>query len=101
MEETTLHGVKYIAEDGRHWSERVLWTLLVILGYENVSNLFSYIYLFSPSFITTFVFIWPIWRKYLDSPTLTTIGSTNYPIWEVSFFAYGWVLSKAPSLLDF
>ena len=55
MEETTLHGVKYIAEDGRHWSERVLWTLLVILGYENVSNLFSYIYLFSAHTYNVFV----------------------------------------------
>ena len=33
--------------------------------------------------IVTFVFIWPILRKYFDSPTITTIGTTNYPIWKV------------------
>ena len=63
---TSLHGVRYITEDGRHWSERMLWVILVILG-----------------FITVLIFILPILRKYLDSPTLTTIGTTNYPIWQV------------------
>ena len=31
----------------------------------------------------TFWFIWPILRKYWSQPTLTTIGTTNYPIWKV------------------
>lgn len=66
MESSSLHGVQYIAEDGRHWSERLIWTFFVILG-----------------FIITFVFIWPIWIKYQRSPTITSIGSTNFPIWEV------------------
>ena len=33
--------------------------------------------------VITLVFIWPILRKYFDSPTITTIGTTNYPIWKV------------------
>ena len=33
--------------------------------------------------VVTLVFIWPILRKYFDSPTITTIGTTNYPIWKV------------------
>ena len=32
MEKSSLHGVQYLAEDGRHWTERLLWTFLVILG---------------------------------------------------------------------
>ena len=31
----------------------------------------------------TAIWILPIWTKYLESPTLTTIGSTNFPIWQV------------------
>jgi hypothetical protein len=23
---STLHGLRYITEDGRHWTERVLWS---------------------------------------------------------------------------
>ena len=30
------------------------------------------------------MFIWPILRKYLDRPTITTIGTRNYPIWKVT-----------------
>ena len=30
----------------------------------------------------TAIWILPIWTKYLESPTLTTIGSTNFPIWQ-------------------
>ena len=33
MESCSLVGVKYIAEDGRHWTERLLWILLVFLRY--------------------------------------------------------------------
>ena len=40
--------------------------------------------LFLSRFIITFVFIWPILRKYLDRPTITTIGTRNYPIWKVN-----------------
>ena len=32
MEKSSLHGLQYLAEDGRHWTERLLWTFLVILG---------------------------------------------------------------------
>jgi hypothetical protein len=40
MESCSLVGVKYIAEDGRHWSERLLWILLVFLRcYLNLANL--------------------------------------------------------------
>jgi hypothetical protein len=33
MESCSLVGVKYIAEEGRHWTERVLWIILVFLRY--------------------------------------------------------------------
>ena len=88
MEATSLHGVKYIAEDGRHWTERLLWTFLVLLGSDSIAFPQQQQYHNNLRFIITFIFIWPIWRKYLDSPTLTTIGSTNYPIWEVGILQH-------------
>ena len=33
MGKSSLHGVQYIAEEGRHWTERLLWIFLVILGF--------------------------------------------------------------------
>ena len=33
MANSSLHGVQYIAEEGRHWTERLLWIFLVILGF--------------------------------------------------------------------
>ena len=44
---SSLHGFRYITEDGRHWSERVLWVLLCSLG-----------------FYFTIHFIYPIWSKW-------------------------------------
>jgi amiloride-sensitive sodium channel len=26
-----------------------------------------------------------VWREYINSPTVTTVDSTTYPIWEVPF----------------
>jgi hypothetical protein len=30
---SSLHGLKYISEDGRHWTERVLWLILCLMGF--------------------------------------------------------------------
>ncbi len=46
-ESSSLHGLRYITEDGRHWTERVLWVLLCLCG-----------------FVLTVYFIYPIWAKW-------------------------------------
>ena len=33
MKETSLHGLKYIAEDKRHWGERVFWICATIASW--------------------------------------------------------------------
>lgn len=65
---SSLHGLKYITEDGRHVFERILWFLLCFMG-----------------FILTIYFILPIWIKWNSQPTLTTLDSTNHPVWEIDF----------------
>ncbi|CAB4058795.1 ASICN [Lepeophtheirus salmonis] len=67
-ESSSLHGLRYITEDGRHWTERVLWVFLCLLG-----------------FILTVYFIIPIYIKWYLKPTLTTLDSTNHPIWKIDF----------------
>ncbi|KAF6209977.1 hypothetical protein GE061_015732 [Apolygus lucorum] len=37
---TTLHGFRFIAQPGRHWSERLLWTVLCILSWVGSAFLF-------------------------------------------------------------
>ena len=65
---SSLHGLKYISEDGRHWTERVLWLILCLMG-----------------FVLNVYFIVPIWIKWNNQPTLTTLDSTNHPVWEIDF----------------
>ena len=67
-ESSSLHGLRYITENGRHWTERILWVFLSLLG-----------------FILTVYFILPIWIKWHLKPTLTTLDSTDHPIWEIDF----------------
>ena len=66
--ETSLHGIKYINEEGRHWGERVLWVLLCI-----ASVVFG-----------CFIF-YPVFERWINFPTITTIFQTNYPISNIPF----------------
>ncbi|XP_069676703.1 sodium channel protein Nach-like [Periplaneta americana] len=65
---TTVHGMKYIAERGRHWSERILWSLLCSMAacgsmYLSAKN----------------------WQRFVHSPTVSVIESTNFPISNIPF----------------
>ncbi|XP_023338346.1 uncharacterized protein LOC111709012 [Eurytemora carolleeae] len=66
--ETSLHGLKYVTEDGVIWAQRVLWVILFILA------------LVFLVFLTT-----PLFNKYIDAPTFTSIDTTNYPISNIKF----------------
>ena len=44
MEKSSLHGLQYLAEDGRHWTERLLWTFLVVLGFVPLLRVLSSMY---------------------------------------------------------
>ncbi|TRY80032.1 hypothetical protein TCAL_16032, partial [Tigriopus californicus] len=67
-ESSSLHGLRYITEDGRHWTERILWVFLCTMG-----------------FVLTIYFIYPIWAKWNEKPTITTLDSTDHPVWEIDF----------------
>jgi len=66
--ESSIHGVKYVAEDGRTFGERFIWLFLWIgscfLCYHGMK---------------------PIYDKWQNSPTITSIDDTNYPVWKINF----------------
>ena len=67
-ESTSIHGLKYITEPGSHWLERCFWILLVGMGLAFETQLAL-----------------PIFEKYRESKTITTVDTTNYPIWNIDF----------------
>ena len=66
--ETSLHGLKYVGEVKRTIPERLLWFIL-----------------FLGSFILCLNLVYPIYEKYRDHPTITSIATTNYAIWNIHF----------------
>ena len=84
--ETSLHGLKYITEDGRVIVERLLWIILVSSGlilavvfmlpgityFYNVKMLQYYN-------VTTFL-SWQGIDKYINSPTSTSLDTRDYPV---------------------
>ena len=67
-ENTSLHGLKYITENGRNPIERGFWILVVILA------------IILGCFLTG-----KIVSKWLVSPVITSIESTNYSLNKVAF----------------
>ncbi|XP_023328627.1 pickpocket protein 28 isoform X2 [Eurytemora carolleeae] len=66
--ESSIHGLKYMTEDGVSWIQRVLWIIWFILATAFLIFLFK-----------------PIIDKYSNTPTITTVDTTNYPIANIDF----------------
>ena len=54
FDNSTLHGVRYIAEKGRPFGEKFMWFCLVAIGA-----------------VAAFVIIGSLWEKFQTNPTLT------------------------------
>nr|XP_023024351.1 uncharacterized protein LOC111512461 [Leptinotarsa decemlineata] len=67
FEHSTLHGVRYIAENGRPFIERFMWFACVAVGT-----------------IATTVIIFNLWEKFQTNPTITGLD-TDFHNWDVSF----------------
>ena len=68
FENTSLHGPKYITEFGRHYVEKFLW----ILVFTAASTLGVYLTV-------------RIVNKWNQTPTLTSISTTNFPLNKIPF----------------
>ena len=60
--------MKYITEPGSHWVERCFWIALVVIGLAFEVQL-----------------LMPIIEKYQNTKTITTVDTTNHPIWNIDF----------------
>ena len=67
-ENTTVHGISYVFEKGLPHLERLLWILAVVTGIG----------------LAIYMSLTAYWQ-WVDNPVLTTIGTTGYPIENVSF----------------
>ncbi|XP_033609232.1 sodium channel protein Nach [Cryptotermes secundus] len=65
---TSFHGLKYITEERRHWIERTLWTFMCTIGLAGATILIN-----------------KVWTQYSTSPTITSVESTHFPIWNIPF----------------
>ena len=68
FENTSLHGPKYITEYGRHFVEKIFWIIVVIAA----------------TFLGVYLTI-RIVNKWNQTPILTSISTTNYPLNQIPF----------------
>lgn len=66
--DTTLHGLKYLGQPGRHVFERLFWLAA-----------------FLASTITAIFLIWGVWQDYANSPIVTVFKPTETSIDLVPF----------------
>ena len=65
---TTVHGISYILEQGRHPLERLLWIVLVLTG-----------------FVVFFYLTTTICTERENNPVMTTVETTGYNIENIEF----------------
>ena len=68
---TTVHGIPYILEDGRHPLERILWIILVCIGAGMAAFLSLNIY-----------------NDWQSNQIITSVGTTGYSIENIEFPCY-------------
>ena len=68
FENTSMHGLKYIAEDHRHFFERLFW-----------------VFIFTAGLSVSLYLVLNIWFKYIEQPTVNSIENTAYPLINYEF----------------
>ena len=82
--ETSLHGLKYITEEGRVTLERLLWIILVCSGVVlAVIFMLPGITIFQSSIIQSYTIFCEGINKYIHSPTSTSLDTRDYPVYEI------------------
>ncbi|GAB0097251.1 pickpocket protein 28 [Sergentomyia squamirostris] len=65
---SSIHGVKYLGERRRPWTERVWWCIAFVLSISGCS-----------------IFIWSSWTKWNQSPVIVTFADKSTPVWQIPF----------------
>lgn len=65
---STVHGVKYLGEKQRHWSERAFWILAFLISVLGCS-----------------IMIQKIYNKWQHSPVIVSLAEKPTPVWYIPF----------------
>ncbi|XP_068083949.1 sodium channel protein Nach-like [Anabrus simplex] len=65
---TSLHGLQYIGEEQRPWSEKLCWILMIGLSLALCS-----------------LVIKRQWDKWYSSPVMVTLSEKSTPVWDIPF----------------
>lgn len=65
---STIHGVRYMGEKKRHWSERIWWLFAVIC-----------------SIIVCSILVYQTWLKWKHTPVIVTFSEESTPVYEIPF----------------
>jgi amiloride-sensitive sodium channel len=63
-----VHGVKYLGEKKRHWSERAFWLVAFIIAVFGCQSLITKIYI-----------------KWQQTPVIVSFSEKSTPIWSIPF----------------
>jgi Amiloride-sensitive sodium channel len=80
FENSTLHGVRYVAEKGRPFTEKFMWFCLVAVGA-----------------VAAFVIIGSLWEKFQTNPTITGTFVKSYSCTHLNYS----VFHNIPYNIDF
>lgn len=67
-ETSTIHGIRYLGEKKRHWSERLWW-----------------MFAFSLSVVACAGFIYQAWFKWNNAPAIVTFAEESTPVYKIPF----------------
>ena len=65
---STVHGVKYLGDRKRHWSERAFWIIAFIISVTGCS-----------------ILIIKMYDKWQKSPVISSFAEKSTPVWEIPF----------------
>lgn len=65
---SSVHGIKYIGEQRRHWSERLFWVIAFIVSILGCS-----------------IMIYKIYTKWQQNPVIVSFAENSTPVWQIPF----------------
>lgn len=68
VSKSSIHGVRYLTEPKRHWTEKLWWAIA-----------------FAISVIAFGTLIHKSWKKWDDSPLVVSFSEKSTPVWQIPF----------------
>ena len=90
---TTLHGFAYVGETERNWKEKYVYCFLTAiphhLEYDKIQTFctfrFFWMVFITGGFVLAGIVFTPLYNKWMYTPIIRSIETTNYPIEKIDF----------------